>query len=181
VKQAQPGEWIIGRGWHQSKWSKAPEPNVEGFPLHASLDKASPNNPVVLTHASGHASFINGAAMKAAGLTRETKDPPGGEVLKDKQGNPTGLLRERASGLVSRARSEWEARRTPAQRAAQQRRAIDLAIDECLSKGITSFQDAGSPFSTVDTLKRMADNRELRMRLWIMLRASNTELAAKLP
>src|SRR5689334_8220632 len=79
VKQAQPGEWIVGRGWHQSKWSRPPDPNVEGFPLHASLDKVSPANPVLLTHASGHAAFVNGAAMKAAGLTRATRDPEGGE------------------------------------------------------------------------------------------------------
>jgi len=181
VRQAQPGEWIIGRGWHQSKWSKAPEPNVEGFPTHASLDAVSPNNPVLLTHASGHASFVNGAAMKAAGITRDTKDPQGGEVLRDAKGDPTGLLRERASGLVTRARNEADARRTPAQVAARQQQAIKLAVDEALSKGITTFQDAGSPFSTVDTLKRMADNRELRMRIWMMLRASNSELAAKLP
>ena len=65
VEKAKPGEWIIGRGWHQEKWTGAPQPNVEGFPLHASLDKVSPNNPVVLTHASGHASFVNQKAMEA--------------------------------------------------------------------------------------------------------------------
>src|SRR5260370_13137402 len=59
AKQAKPGEWIVGRGWHQSKWDHPPEPNVEGFPLHASLDNVSPNNPVLLTHASGHAAFVN--------------------------------------------------------------------------------------------------------------------------
>ena len=67
AKQAKPGEWIIGRGWHQSKWDHAPEPNVEGFPLHASLDKVSPDNPVLLTHASGHAAFVNAKAMQEAG------------------------------------------------------------------------------------------------------------------
>jgi predicted amidohydrolase YtcJ len=180
VKQAKPGEWIIGRGWHQSKWDREPQPNVEGFPLHDSLDKVSPDNPVLLTHASGHAAFVNGKAMAAAGLTRATANPPGGEILKDKADNPTGLLRERAQGLVSRARSEWEAKRTPAERAAQERHAIDLAIDESLSKGITTFEDAGSPFSTVDALKRMADNHELRMRIWMMLRTSNEQLAPNL-
>jgi len=178
--QARPGEWIIGRGWHQSKWDRAPEPNVEGFPLHASLDKVSPNNPVLLEHASGHAAFVNGKAMEAAGITRDTPNPSGGEILKDAQGNPTGLLRERAQGLVSRARSQSEARQTPAERAAHQRKAIDIAIDECLSKGITTFEDAGSPFATVDTLKRMAENHELRMRIWMMLRTSNDQLAPNL-
>ncbi len=180
VQQAKPGEWIIGRGWHQSKWTKAPEPNVEGFPLHDSLDKVSPNNPVVLTHASGHASFVNGKAMQEAGIARDTKNPSGGEVLKDKNGNPTGLLRERASGLVSRAESAYNARRTPAENAALLRKQIDLAIDESLSKGITTFEDAGSPFNTVDTLKAMADRRELRMRIWMMLRAPNDQLAPRL-
>lgn len=180
VKQAKPGDWIIGRGWHQSKWDRAPEPNVEGFPLHESLDKVSPNNPVLLTHASGHAAFVNGAALTAAGVTRDTPNPAGGEILKDAKGNPTGLLRERASGLVSRAHGAWEAKSTTAERAARLRKAIDLAIDESLSKGITTFEDAGSPFNTVDVLKRMAENHELRLRIWMMLRTSNQELAANL-
>ena len=67
VKKAKPGEWIVGRGWHQEKWTARPEPAVEGFPTHASLDRVSPDNPVVLTHASGHASFANAKAMALAG------------------------------------------------------------------------------------------------------------------
>src|SRR3954466_3955563 len=98
VKQAKPGEWIVGRGWHQSKWTSAPTPNVEGFPLHDSLDKVSPNNPVVLTHASGHASFVNGKAMAEADITKDTKNPTGAEILKAKSGNPPRLLAERAPG-----------------------------------------------------------------------------------
>jgi predicted amidohydrolase YtcJ len=180
AKQAKPGEWIIGRGWHQSKWSQAPEPNVEGFPLHASLDKVSPNNPVLLTHASGHAAFVNGKALELAGVTAATPNPSGGEILKDSKGNPTGLLRERAQGVVSKARAESEARRTPAERAEVTNRAIKLAIDESLSKGITTFEDAGSPFATVDILKKMAENHELRMRIWMMLRVPNEQLGPKL-
>jgi hypothetical protein len=180
AKEAAPGEWIVGRGWHQSKWAKAPEPNVEGFPIHDSLDKVSPNNPVVLTHASGHASFVNRAAMREAGITRDTKNPTGGEILKDRSGNPTGLLRERASGLVGRAEAAHDAKRTPAERAALLRKEIDLAIDESLSKGITTFEDAGSPFSTVDALKAMAERHELRMRIWMMLRMPNEALAPRL-
>ncbi len=180
AKQAKPGEWIVGRGWHQSKWEHAPEPNVEGFPLHESLDKVSPDNPVVLTHASGHATFVNGKAMQEAGITKETPNPPGGEVLKDSHGNPTGLLRERASGLIGRAQAAYEAKRTAADRAALLRKEIDLAIDESLSKGITTFEDAGSPFTTVDALKHMADSHELRMRIWMMLRLPNDQLAPKL-
>jgi predicted amidohydrolase YtcJ len=181
VKQAKPGEWIVGRGWHQSKWSKAPEPNVEGFPIHDSLDKVSPENPVVLTHASGHASFVNGKAMSEAGITRDTKNPSGGEILHDAKGNPTGLLRERASGLVRGAQARYDSRRTSAETAALLRKQIDLAVDESLAKGVTSFQDAGSPFTTVDTLRAMAEKRELRMRIWMMLRAGNDQLAERLP
>ncbi len=65
AKQAKPGEWILGRGWHQEKWASVPKPNVEGFPFHDALSKVSPNNPVMLTHASGHASFVNAKAMEA--------------------------------------------------------------------------------------------------------------------
>ena len=98
--KARPGQWIVGRGWHQEKWTSVPSPNVEGFPTHESLDKVSPNNPVILTHASGHASFANGKAMEVMNLTAKTPNPAGGEILKDKAGNPTGLLRETASGLI---------------------------------------------------------------------------------
>jgi len=180
VKQAKPGEWIVGRGWHQSKWTSAPTPNVEGFPLHASLDRVSPNNPVLLTHASGHAAFVNGKALELAGVTGATPNPSGGEILKDAKGNPTGLLRERAEGLANRALDRAENRRTPAERLQVTHRAIQLAIDESLSKGITTFEDAGSPFTTVDILKSMADNHELRLRIWMMLRMPNEQLAPKL-
>jgi predicted amidohydrolase YtcJ len=180
AKQAKPGEWIIGRGWHQSKWTTAPTPNVEGFPLHKSLDTVSPNNPVLLTHASGHAAFVNGKALELAGVTGKTPNPSGGEILKDAGGNPTGLLRERAQGLANRAHADAEARRTPAERAEVANKAIKLAIDESLAKGITTFEDAGSPFTTVDILKKMADNHELRMRIWMMLRMPNEQLGPKL-
>ena len=89
AKTAKPGEWIVGRGWHQEKWTSRPTPNVEGFPTHASLDAVSPNNPVLLTHASGHASFVNAqgdGALRASRARRRT--PPGGEILKDAAGEP---------------------------------------------------------------------------------------------
>src|SRR5262249_20784499 len=140
----------------------------------------SPNNPVLLTHASGHAAFVNGKALQLAGVNSTTPNPSGGEILKDAKGNPTGLLRERAQGVVSRARADAEARRTPAERTEITNKAIKLAIDESLSKGITTFEDAGSPFATIDVLKKMADNHELRMRIWMMLRMPNETIAPKL-
>jgi len=181
AKQAKPGDWILGRGWHQEKWTSVPKPNVEGFPLHDELSKVSPNNPVMLTHASGHASFVNAKAMEAANLTRATVNPSGGEILKDASGRPTGLLRETASGLIGRALEAWRAKKTPAEREADARRQIELAVQASLEKGITSFHDAGSNFATLDLLKQAAASGGLGIRLWVMVRDSNENLAAKLP
>ncbi len=75
AKEAKPGEWIVGRGWHQEKWDARPQPNVNGFPVNTSLNVVSPNNPVLLEHASGHAAFVNDAALKTAGITRDTRTP----------------------------------------------------------------------------------------------------------
>ncbi len=112
AKSARPGEWIVGRGWHQSKWTRAPEPNTDGFPVHSKLSKVSPDNPVILWHASGHAVFVNAAAMAAAGITTRTPDPSGGHIMKDASGNLTGLLQETAQRLVSKAYSDWQSKRS---------------------------------------------------------------------
>lgn len=180
VKTARPGDWILGRGWHQEKWDRPPTPNVAGFPVHHSLSKVSPNNPVLLTHASGHASFVNAKAMELAGLTRATPNPPGGEILRDARGDPTGLLNETAQGLVRKARAEALARRTPEEVERDARREIDLAMEEVVSKGITTFHDAGSSFETVDLLKKYADEGRLAVRMWVMLREPNEALREKL-
>lgn len=177
AREAKPGEWILGRGWHQEKWDTRPTPNVNGFPVNTSLNKVSPNNPVLLTHASGHAGFANAAALAAAGITKDTPDPPGGEIMKDSSGNPIGLLNERAQGLVSNAMSRDLAKRTPAEREAIAERQIDLAAEECISKGITSFQDAGSPPDVIDRLERRAADGHLPLRMWVMLRTSNAQIA----
>ncbi|MGD8869531.1 MAG: amidohydrolase family protein, partial [Gemmatimonadales bacterium] len=103
VADAEPGQLIRGRGWHQEKWDRPPPGNVEGLPTHNSLSAISPDNPVILTHASGHASFANAKAMEMAGITRETPDPDGGEIVHDGAGNPIGVFRERAQGLLSAA------------------------------------------------------------------------------
>jgi predicted amidohydrolase YtcJ len=141
---APPGNWIRGRGWHQGKWDRPPAPNVEGYPTHAALSQVSPNNPVWLTHGTGHMSFANARGMELAGINRETKAPPGGEILRDKQGEAIGVFRETAQGLFSSALATDRAKLSPAERAAELRREIELANEECLAKGITSFQDAGS-------------------------------------
>jgi predicted amidohydrolase YtcJ len=175
AKKAKPGQWIYGRGWHQEKWTTKPEPNVEGFPTHESLSRVSPNNPVLLTHASGHASFANAKAMELSGITKTTPNPPGGDVLKDAAGNPTGLLRETASRLIKR--DAGEPPRTPAENAARARRVLELASEEVIAKGVTSFQDAGSDLSDVDLMKTMVDEGKINVRLWIMLRTGNAALA----
>ncbi len=178
VKHAKPGEWIIGRGWHQEKWTSRPNPNVEGFPTHASLDAVSPDNPVILTHASGHASFANGKALQLSGITKNTENPPGGDILKDASGNPTGLMREHASGLIKVHAGETPL--TPAERTARARRVLELAAKEVLSKGITTFEDAGSSFATIDLIKKMVDEDALGVRLWVMVREGNRAEAPKL-
>lgn len=180
ARKARPGEWISGRGWHQEKWTKRPEPNVEGFPTHDLLSRAAPNNPVVLEHASGHASIANAKAMELAGITKSTANPVGGEILKDVAGNPIGVFRETAQGLVGRAERVSRAQMTQQERDAEARRVVELAADECLSKGVTTFHDAGEPFSTIDLFKQMAQEGKLGIRLYVMVRESNARLAENL-
>ncbi len=119
VAEAEPGEWILGHGWHQEKWDRTPRPAVEGLPLHHGLSTVSPDNPVFLTHASGHASFANARALDLAGITADTPDPAGGEILHDRSGNPTGALREKAQLPVSEAITRSEANRTPEEKRGQ--------------------------------------------------------------
>jgi predicted amidohydrolase YtcJ len=178
--KARPGEWIRGRGWHQEKWDRRPEPAVEGFPTHQSLSAVSPNNPVVLGHASGHASFANAKAMELAGVTRDTRSPAGGDILKDAKGEPTGLFRETADGLLDDAYERARKGMKPEEREAEVRRQLQLADEEAVSKGITSFQDAGSSFETIDVMKKFAAEGKLGLRLWVMVRDSTERMTQKL-
>lgn len=172
VAEAEPGELITGRGWHQEKWDVRPDPNVDGLPYHDGLSAVSPENPVVLSHASGHATYANGYAMELAGIDAGTPDPRGGEIVRDPEGNPIGAFRETASGLLGPARRNAEP--------VDPRRVALLAQEEAFSKGITSFQDAGSGFGTVDLLREMVDDGSLKIRMWVMLRTSNEALAENL-
>jgi predicted amidohydrolase YtcJ len=172
VAEAQPGELIRGRGWHQEKWSERPEPNVDGVPLHHELSAISPDNPVLLTHASGHATFANEKAMTLARITAATEDPPGGELLRDAEGNPTGGFRETAAGLLRRA--YLSARPT------DPRRLAIYARDECFAKGVTSFHDAGASFRDVDVFKTLAESRELGVRLYVRVREPVDVLAEQM-
>jgi predicted amidohydrolase YtcJ len=174
--EARPGEWILGRGWHQKDWASPPEPNVEGFPLHASLSVVSPANPVLLSHSSGHAAFANAAALKLGGVGRDTKPPAGGEILVDASGEPTGLLRETAEELVEAALRADLAKRTPAEVTADLDRRIDLAVEECLRKGVTTLHDAGISLAVAERYRQRAEAGTLGLRVYAMLSASNEEL-----
>jgi len=170
AKSAPRGGWIIGHGWHQEKWDRAPSPMVEGNPVHASLSAASPNNPVLLEHASGHASFVNAAALRLAGITNATRNPAGGEIVRDASGAATGLLREAAQDLAERAHERSRAGLTRAQRDAESRQLVALAAADAISKGITSFVDAGATFEQIDVYRSLADEGALPLRLYSMVR-----------
>jgi predicted amidohydrolase YtcJ len=180
AREAKPGTWILGSGFHQAKWDREPDPNVRGFPVHESLSRVSPRNPVWLTHASGHAGFANAETLRQAGIDKNTPDPAGGEILRDSHGDPTGLMNERAQELIEHVLDSYRAHRPASEAEAEIRQQIKLAERECLSKGITTFEDAGSSLHTVDLFRKMAEHGELGLRMWVMLRAPQSELAGNL-
>ncbi len=140
VARRAPGEWIVGRGWHQERWGDRAALKARGFPRHHELSRISPNTPVLLRRADGHAAIVNGRAMEIAGLRRGVKSPSGGEVLEDESGEPSGVLVDNAMDLVT----------PPAASREQRKKFIDLAVQECLEKGITSFVDAGVTPEDID-------------------------------
>ncbi len=182
AQEAGPGEWIQGRGWHQEKWSRVPDPNVDGVPTHASLSAVSPENPVYLTHASGHASIVNAVALELSGIDAGTPNPPGGTIVRDDRGRPSGLLRETAQRIVGRAMAHAQEGRTPEEMEAEEREAVRLAGEDALSKGVTSFHDAGSNFATIDFFRTLEEEGALPVRLYVMVRReSNEEMDRRLP
>ena len=181
VDAAKAGEWIFGRGWHQEKWNRVPADAVDGVPLNQTLSRISPNNPVLLGHASGHAAFANDAALAAAGITDATANPEGGTIVRDSAGRATGLLRETAQRLVAKAAADYQSQRPPDEQRAELREQVLLAGEQALAHGITSFHDAGASFATIDFLKEMETAGELPIRLYVMVRGeSNDDLAANL-
>jgi len=171
--------WVLGRGWHQEKWDKAPERTVAGYPTHHGLSAVSPNHAVLLRHASGHAVFANAKAMELAGIDDDTPNPPGGEIIRDENGHATGVFTETAEALVNRAYRKWEAEKTDLDRLMDRNTAITLAVQDCISKGITSFQDAGSSFADIDLIKKIEKESGLKMRLWVMIGEGNEALAER--
>ncbi len=174
VTEALPGEWILGRGWHQSKWDSISGPVEKGFQTHQMLSAVSPDNPVFLSHASGHAGFANAKAMEIAGvglLARESlskEDTHGGEIIRDKEGNPTGIFNETSMALITK--------HIPTDDPAMDRKAMELAIQECLENGVTSFQDAGALANQIKLAKDFLQEEQLSIRLWMMLSSNDTTL-----
>jgi predicted amidohydrolase YtcJ len=172
AKTAEPGEWIEGRGWHQEKWNEVVERNVHGYPYHDELSAVSPNNPVLLRHASGHGVFANKKAMELSGISAETLSPVGGEIVRDGSGKAIGMFEERAMSLVYAAFREYEKKLSQEDLEKRWYHAIELAQEECLKKGITSFQDAGSSYLEIDRYTKLAEEGKFDLRLWAMLRHS---------
>ena len=176
AKKAKPGDWIVGRGWHQEKWDKAPAKNHLGYPYHETLDKVAPDNPVLLTHASGHSSYVNGLAMRLAGIDGRTPNPEGGDIVKDGDGLLVGVLEETAQSLAYKPYNEWLLRRPESERKQEWQRSIRLAEQECLRNGVTSFVDAGSSFQQVEWMRELAVQGRLEIRHYMMVRTGIEDL-----
>jgi len=168
VNNAKPGEWIIGRGWHQDKWDSISSPVVEGFPTHHALSDVSPENPVFLKHASGHAALANAKAMDIAGVSSATEFDQGGEVIKDQMGDPTGIFNETAQYLIGKF--------VPENDPVRMQNAFQKATETCLANGITSFHDAGINQSTIDLYKSNLESGNMKVRMYAMLSGSDQEL-----
>jgi predicted amidohydrolase YtcJ len=179
--KAQPGEWIFGRGWHQDKWDSVPEDAVDGVPRNDSLSEASPDNPVLLGHASGHAAFANDAALAEAFIDNDTPDPPGGTIVRTPEGEATGLLRETAQRLLNDPVEQYNSRLTLEEQEQMDRERVRLAGEEALRNGVTSFHDAGASFEAIDFFKKLEEEGALPIRLYVMVRQSNEEMDELLP
>lgn len=174
------GEWIVGRGWHQDKWEVKEDVLVEGLPLHDSLSAATPDHPVMLIHTSGHAVFVNQRAMTLVEVDGSTEPPPGGEIVRDENGQVTGMMREAAQDIFRIAYSGHQGRRPAGIAEAELRRMVTLAGEESLRHGITSFQDLGTTFAEVDLLKTMAEEGSLPVRLYMAFEEQAADMDGRL-
>lgn len=153
VDQAKPGEWITGRGWIETHW----KPPV--FPTRQDLDKVAPNNPVFFGRADGHGAVANSAALKIAGIDKNTPNPFGGEISKDKQsGEPNGMLLDSAQGLVGR--------RVPPVSPADVERAVVLGVKRNIELGWTQIQDAGGSYAEVELFKKLYASGAIKLRIY---------------
>src|SRR5205085_5567794 len=152
---AAPDEWITGRGWDQTLWAE------QRFPTRASLDHAAPANPVALTRIDGHAIWANSAALRAAGIDRHAGDPAGGRVVKDGDGEPTGLLVDTAQELIRTV--------IPFPSLERFERAIEDAVAECLVKGLTGIHEMGVDLTTLAAYRRLVERGAFPFRNYVAL------------
>ncbi|HEY0156090.1 MAG TPA: amidohydrolase [Thermoanaerobaculia bacterium] len=152
---AAPGEWIVGRGWDQNDW------DVKEFPTAAGLDAAFPDRPIALERVDGHATLANTAAMRAAGVTAATADPAGGRIVRDANGNPTGIFIDAASGLIDQA--------VPPVSAAQRKARVLAAAQAIAASGLTGLHDAGIDAATITAVQELIDEKRFPIRVYGML------------
>lgn len=155
AKSTPAGSWIVGRGWDQNAWGNT------AFPTHEALSAAVPDHPVILERVDGHAALVNAAAMRLAGLTAATKDPSGGKILRGARGAPTGVLIDRASGLVES--------KVPSPSRDEMRAALKDAVARMHSLGLVGMHDAGASRESIELFEDMAAKRELNLRLYVMI------------
>ena len=152
VDKAKPGEWVTGRGWIETFWTP------QAFPTRQDLDKIAPNNPVFLSRADGHGAVANSAALKIASIDRNTEAPFGGEIMKDKQGEPNGMLLDRAQGLIGKF--------VPEPTAADHEKALILGAKRSIELGWTQVHNAGAPWSEIAVLKRLYTENKIKLRVY---------------
>jgi predicted amidohydrolase YtcJ len=161
VDQAKPGEWVTGRGWIETFWT----PPV--FPTRWDLDKVAPNNPVVLQRADGHGTVANSAALKIAGITKDTPAPFGGEISKAKNGEPNGMLLDAAQGLVER--------HVPPTSPADAERAVVLGVQRDIALGWTQIQNPGGSYQGVAIYRKLYSEGKIKLRIYKVLSAPGKE------
>jgi predicted amidohydrolase YtcJ len=148
------GEWVRGRNWDQTNWGGE-------FPNADDLSKVVNDRPVYLTRVDGHAGWANRKALEIAGVTKETQDPPGGQIIRDKNGNPTGVLVDRAQGLVTR--------KIPALTYEQVKRRLKLAADAAVKLGLTGVHDAGIGLQERNAYRELIRENALPLRVYAMI------------
>jgi predicted amidohydrolase YtcJ len=148
------GDWLLGRGWDQNDWKE------KTFPTHAVLDAAKPTTPIFFSRVDGHAAWVNAVALARAGITKATKDPAGGRILRDEKGEPTGVLIDNAIGLVSS--------KIPEPTQAERERRLKNALELCAKLGLTAVHDAGMDMATFQLLQRWDLGGLLPIRVYAM-------------
>lgn len=159
-------QWITGRGWNQELWSD------RAFPTAKDLDSVVSDRPVVLTRVDGHAAWVNSKAMEIAGITKDTQSPVGGEIIKDAEGNPTGVFIDNASMLIEK--------HLPSASNAVYQQQLDAASEHLLANGITSMHDAGISRDVYDFYLKESVESELAIRIYAMVSATDPELSTML-